>query len=130
MSASERSLLHAVNATRVAYGLSPLSADPVLTRAAESYSRTLLARDVFEHGDFAARMQAFGARGPVLAENIAWGTGPYRAAGAIVREWMQSPPHRANLLRPGFRRIGLGAAVGTFQGYSGAIVVTADFAGR
>ena len=42
---------------------------------------------------------------------------------------MSSPGHRANLLRPGFRRIGIGALVGRFSGYSGATVVTADFAG-
>jgi hypothetical protein len=34
------------------------------------------------------------------------------------------------LLRPGFRRVGIGALRGTFSGVSGALVVTADFAGR
>jgi uncharacterized protein YkwD len=43
---------------------------------------------------------------------------------------MRSPGHRANLLRPGWTRVGIGARVGTFQGYRGATVVTADFAGR
>jgi uncharacterized protein YkwD len=37
--------------------------------------------------------------------------------------------HRANLLRPGFNRIGIGAARGTFHGLPDALVVTADFAG-
>jgi uncharacterized protein YkwD len=43
--------------------------------------------------------------------------------------WMASPGHRANLLRPGWTRIGLGARVGNFMGYDGAVVITADFAG-
>ena len=43
---------------------------------------------------------------------------------------MGSPGHRANLLRPGWNRIGLGALKGNFLGYTGATVVTADFAGR
>ena len=43
---------------------------------------------------------------------------------------MKSPPHRRNLLRPGFRRVGVGAMMATFSGASGARVVTADFAGR
>jgi uncharacterized protein YkwD len=43
---------------------------------------------------------------------------------------MESPGHRANLLRPGWTRIGLGALTGTFGGYAGATVFTADFAGR
>ena len=48
----------------------------------------------------------------------------------LVRSWMNSPGHRANLLRSGWKRIGLGIARGTFQGYPGASIVTADFAGR
>ena len=42
---------------------------------------------------------------------------------------MASPGHRANLLRPGWKRIGIGSRTGTFLGYGGATVVTADFAG-
>jgi hypothetical protein len=33
-------------------------------------------------------------------------------------------------LRPGFRRVGIGYAFGSFIGHGGAGVVTADFAGR
>jgi len=44
--------------------------------------------------------------------------------------WMASPEHRANLLRPGYRTVGVGATRGTFQGYAHALVVTTDFAGR
>jgi uncharacterized protein YkwD len=126
---SEQALLLAVNDARAAEGLQPLGVDTALTRAARSHSQELLATDVLAHGDFATRLRRFGARGPVLAENLAWGTGGLARAGAIVRAWLRSPGHRANLLRPGFRRIGLGAVVGEFAGHSGATVVTADFAG-
>ena len=126
----EQSLLQAVNEARAAAGLEPLDVDAALTRAARAHSHTLLARDVLAHGDFATRLRSFGARGPMLGENLAWGTGAYARAGAIVRAWLGSPGHRENLLRPGFQRIGLGAVVGEFAGYGGATVVTADFAGR
>jgi uncharacterized protein YkwD len=43
--------------------------------------------------------------------------------------WLASPGHRANLLKPSYRRIGVGVARGTFQGYAGASIVTADFGG-
>ena len=43
---------------------------------------------------------------------------------------MGSPGHWANLLRPGWTRIGLGIAKGNSFRLSGASVVTADFAGR
>ena len=47
-----------------------------------------------------------------------------------MREWLASPEHRANLLRPGYARIGIGLVRGSFLGNGGATVVTADFAGR
>ena len=130
LTASERSLLGEVNAVRRTHGLRPLSVDPALVRVARSYSATMLRTNTFTHGAMGARLAASGARGPAYGENLAWGTGPYGAAKFIVRSWMNSPGHRANLLRPGWNRIGLGIAKGRFQGYPGASVVTADFAGR
>jgi uncharacterized protein YkwD len=44
-------------------------------------------------------------------------------AWAIVRAWMNSPPHRAELLGRPYRRVGVGRAV-----IRGMSVVTADFA--
>jgi uncharacterized protein YkwD len=126
---SEQSLLGEVNAVRRSHGLRALSVDPALVRVARAYSATMLRTNTFTHGAMSARLAASGARGPAFGENLAWGTGPYAAAKFVVRSWMGSPGHRANLLRPGWRRIGLGIAKGTFQGYSGASVVTANFAG-
>ncbi len=125
----EASLLAAVNGVRSSHGLKPLSVDAKLMRAARGYSATLLRQNVLTHGDFSDRMRRSGARGPRFGENLAWGTGGYAAARSIVQAWMTSAGHRANLLRPGFRRIGIGALVGNFAGYGGATVVTADFAG-
>jgi uncharacterized protein YkwD len=90
----------------------------------------MLRRGYFAHGEFARRMTSFGARGRAVGENLGWGVGASGTARAIVEAWLASPPHRANLLRPGFRRIGVGRLVGSFAGYGGAAVVTADFAGR
>ena len=127
---TERSLLSVVNEVRGNHGLRPLEVDPALARAARSYSAAMLRTGVFSHGDMFGRLSRSGAAGPTYGENLAWGTGPYAAARQVVRAWMGSPGHRANLLRPGWTRIGLGALTGTFAGYTGATVVTADFAGR
>lgn len=129
LSANERSLLAAVNDARAAHDLRALQVDPKLVRAARAHSTTLLRDDVFTHGSFAARIARSGARGPAFGENLAWGTGSYASAKSIVRSWLESPGHRANLLRPGWTRIGLGARIGTFLGVEAATVVTADFAG-
>jgi uncharacterized protein YkwD len=126
---SERALVDAVNTARTTRGLLPLRVDETLTNAARSYSRQLLALDQLVHGDVAGRLRSFGARAPTLGENLAWGAGIYGQAASIVARWLNSPSHRANLLRPGFRMIGLGAATGKFAGRPGATVVTADFAG-
>ena len=126
---TERSLLSAVNSVRATHNLRPLQVDTKLLATARAYSTTLIRQDVFTHGAFAQRIQASGARGPAFGENLAWGTGPGGNATTIVRMWMNSPGHRANLLRPGWVRVGIGARIGNFLGYSGATVVTADFAG-
>jgi uncharacterized protein YkwD len=126
---TERALLDEVNRVRAAHGLPGLRVDSALQRAARSHSVDMLRRGYFGHGAFAERLARFGARGPRLGENLAWGAGTAAAARDMVRRWLASPPHRANLLRPGFRRIGVGAVIGSFSGYESVRVVTADFAG-
>jgi uncharacterized protein YkwD len=126
--AAETSLLRAVNATRQANGLRPLKLESHLQNAARYWSQTLLHTNAFTHGDFGGRMRTFHVNG-MAGENIAWGTGPYASARSVVNMWMNSPGHRANLLNPAYRFIGVGIATGTFQGYSGASISTADFGG-
>ena len=125
----EQSLVAAVNDVRAEHNLRPLRVDAHLVEAARTHSTTLLRTNVFEHGSFAERLALHGARGPAFGENLAWGTGRLASARSILAAWMASPGHRANLLRPGWRRIGVGALNGRFLGHAGATVVTADFAG-
>jgi uncharacterized protein YkwD len=127
---SEARILTAMNHVRVANGLRPLRFSDKLRAAARSHSADMMRRGYFGHGSMGRRISAYGVHAPVVGENLAWGTGPYAAAKTIVQEWLASPEHRANLLRPGFRSVGVGSAVGTFVGRAGATVVTADFAGR
>jgi len=125
---SELALVSQINIVRAQYGLGPLTLDSRLERAARAHSREMLTSNVFTHGDFAARMFQFEVTGAVAGENIAWGTGARGSAQGIVLAWLASPEHRANLLRQSFTRVGVSDLVGTFQGYAGAHVVTADFA--
>ena len=125
----EAGLLASVNQVRTAHGLHLLSVDPSLVRAARSHSLDMLRRDYFAHGDFVSRMLSFNTRGPMVGENLAWGAGSYASPAVVIREWLQSPEHRRNLLRPGWTRIGIGATTGGFLGHGGATVFTADFAG-
>jgi uncharacterized protein YkwD len=128
LTGSEASLLNTMNAVRQAHGLPALRVDFHLVRAARGHSADMMRRQYFAHGSVAGRAVAAGARGPLFGEDLAWATGI--TANWVVEHWLASPSHRAILLRPGFRRVGIGYAFGTFIGRGGAGVVTADFAGR
>ena len=129
MSPAESALLNAMNAARQQAGLAPLALNQRLEEAARAHSREMLSTNTFAHGAFASRMLRFHVPGAVAGENLAWGTGFRASARAIVDAWLGSPEHRANLLRPSFRLVGIGSLDGTFQGSPAARVVTADFAG-
>jgi uncharacterized protein YkwD len=127
---AELALLHAMNEARHAHGLAPLRIDARLERAARGHSSAMLRTNTFSHGAFATRIRQTGVRARRVGENLAWAVGPLAEAHSIVNLWLASPEHRANLLRPGYRTVGVGIRVGTFEGYAGASVVTTDFAGQ
>ncbi len=95
----------AINAARGSSGLGPLALDPRLERAAESWATAMASRDGLTHGDFAGRITAVYPN-TAAGEDIAEGQ---PTADAVVAAWMQSPPHRANILGA-FDRVGAGAA--------------------
>jgi uncharacterized protein YkwD len=129
LSSSEKALLAAMNKTRAQHGLPALQIDPRLERAARAHTKDMVRRRYFDHGPFSQRMERYKVRGRVMGENIAWWPGSRGLADRIVGMWLQSPEHRANLLRAGFRRVGVSALPGRFDG-SKVRMVTADFAGR
>ena len=119
----ELRIVELINSFRARNGVAPLLVGRALSRAAQSHSADMARRGYFDHGAFAARLWSFGVRAPYVGENLAAGSRPLTPA-MIVRMWIQSPPHRENLLDRGFRRIGVGEAGGSMR------LVTADFSGR
>ncbi len=124
-----------LNRTRAAHGLGALRADAQLIRAAQGHSDDMVANRYFQHesrdgSGFGQRIRAAGwtrdRRSYTLGENIAYGAGPDATPRAIVWAWMHSAGHRANILDPHFRLIGIGIAVGTPDGDGGA-TYSADF---
>jgi uncharacterized protein YkwD len=120
----EESLLDAINRARAARGIRPLRIGMKLQRAARAHSRAMVRSGSFTHGNWFHRLRTFGVEGRVFGETIAWGAGGEPSAAAIVGMWLASPSHRDTMLKRGFRRIGVGIAVG-----STSHVATADFAG-
>jgi uncharacterized protein YkwD len=127
---SESALLTVMNQVRAAHGLRPLRTDRRLETAARGHSRRMLRTGAFTHGAFNVRIRRVGVQAPRVGENLAWGAGAFARAQMIVQMWLASPSHRANLLRPGYRIVGVGAAKGCFNGQRHALMVTTDFAGR
>jgi uncharacterized protein YkwD len=126
---SESALLTVMNQVRTAHGLRPFRADARLEGAARTHSRQMLRTGTFTHGAFTTRIRRAGVRAPRVGENLAWSSG-LASARMIVQMWLASPSHRANLLRPGYRIVGIGAVTGTFNGQRHTLMVTTDFAGR
>ena len=128
---SERAMIRLINDMRAQHGLVRLRASGALSRAADSHSRDMLARDFFDHTSsngtpFGSRVRRY-ANARLLGEALAMIGRRRGGAATVVRMWMESPPHRAVLLTPGFRRIGIARRWGMI-GPAGQAVVTADFA--
>ncbi len=122
-----------INRERASYGLRPVAPNADLRHAAVSHSNEMISQGYFEHTSpagltFLDRIESTGymhsARRWVVGENLVWGTGPRSTPQALVTAWMNSPPHRQNLLRPNFREIGIAAVPGTPESRSDLTGVT------
>ena len=110
-SASERYLFDAANRERAARGLQQLRWNNQLAAAARQHAILMAQRNEISHqfpgeADMTARASRAGARFSQLAENVAEAP----SASEIHSGWMNSPPHRANLLDPELDSIGISVA--------------------
>ena len=108
-------VVDSVNAARQDAGCGPLSVDADLTEAAQNHSADMANRDFFSHTTpegvtFDQRIRNAGYSKPG-AENIAMGA---RKADDVMRMWMESPGHRANILNCDLNTIGVGLATNGF----------------
>lgn len=102
-----------INAARAAEGVGPLEGDARLDAVADAHARDMATHGFFSHTS--PTTQGPGERAAAanidfrhLAENIAMNQHARAAHEALLR----SPGHRANLLSPTLRRVGLGFARG------------------
>ncbi|MDQ0936272.1 CAP domain-containing protein [Streptomyces turgidiscabies] len=102
------------NRERVRAGLPSLAPDSSLTRAAQAHSADMVVRAFYSHtGPDGSqpwdRAAAAGSARRTIGENIACGQ---RSPAEVVEGWMNSPGHRANILKREFTHIGIGFAGG------------------
>lgn len=117
----ERSIAGRVTQVRARHGLPPVRVTSRLTRAADRHSVVMARTGVLSHGGGVATR----VHGRVVAETLARVPRRLRPLSAtVVHAWMESPGHRAVLLDPRLRRIGVARRLGP-----GGWYVTADLAG-
>ena len=110
----EAEILQLINGEREARGLEPLRPSPKLREAARQHSREMNELDYFSHESpveayqtLPMRLRNAGvARYGWAGENIAMSTAA--SAERFVQMWMDSPGHRANILKPEFEFSGIG----------------------
>ncbi len=120
LSQLEDAIVNLTNRERAAEGLPALRSHDALRRAAAGHSQEMASLGYFSHSSPTAGRKSTVDRLRIegvstfesAAENIAMGTfDPGEEAEAFVRMWMNSPGHRANIMNPQLRLIGVGVAV-------------------
>lgn len=107
-----------------------------LRRAAVAHTSDMVSRGFFEHTTpngvtmvdrIMASRYASSRVGWAFGENLAWGTGRLATPRSIMRAWMDSPGHRANVVRRAYREIGIGVVTGVPSDRDAGATYTADF---
>jgi uncharacterized protein YkwD len=132
---ARRSMKCLVNRARHRHGLGRVRANGRLNRAARMHTVFMKRHHCFSHRcsgepSFVARLRRVnylvnGLRRWKVGENIARAAGRGGTPKKIVRGWMRSPGHRANILDPQYRNLGVGFAAG--GGKRSGVMFTTDF---
>lgn len=98
-------MLMLINAARADAAVPAFREDPVLSTCAQERAETLCANRQFSHDGYQAAFRGSPYRS--MGENLAMGN---QDPCAAHRQLMNSPGHRANLLKRDFRAVGVGHA--------------------
>jgi uncharacterized protein YkwD len=107
--ADTQALLDLVNQARCENGLTPLVANDQLNNAGLAHDVDMALNNFFSHtGSDGSlpwdRVSAQGYSWQTVGENIAAG---YTSVQEVFDGWMNSPGHKANILNPNFKEMGL-----------------------
>lgn len=128
-----------INKERRAHGVGALEQSAKAREAALAHSSVMVRERCFSHtcpgeADLLKRLSqtdylpcncSWG-----VAENIAYGFGNESSPRMMVAAWMNSAPHRMNILNGAYEQIGIGVRRGSPSGGSGAATYTTDFGYR
>lgn len=113
------------NQDRARAGISTLTEDAHLARAAQMKAEDMAAKGYFAHVDPEGRqpwywLQQAGYAYTYAGENLAVN---FTDSEDVQKAWMNSPTHHANIVKREYTRIGIGVARGTYQGRDTTFVV-------
>jgi uncharacterized protein YkwD len=139
--AAEPPLVAAINGVRREHGLVALRVSPALARAGDAHAKLLAREGEFEHdwgnAPFARWIPRFysddGYDSWSAGENLVWQREQLTPGQAVAR-WLGSPTHRAVLLAPQWREVGIGVikvenAPGAYAGQD-VVIAAAEFGVR
>ena len=106
----EAEVVRLVNEVRAKNGLEPLTLNWELSRVARYKSQDMKDKGYFSHtsptfGTPFQMIRDFGLSYRTAGENIARG---YATPKAVMDGWMNSPSHKANILKASYKQIGVG----------------------
>lgn len=118
-----RAIFDRVNGEREHRGLEPVSWNDDLAKVARDWSSEMAEAERLEHQDVRELLQRESLSGfTSIGENIFRANRPV-PAGVIHAGWMRSDGHRANVLNPGWNRLG----IGVFCAPDGSVWATQEF---
>jgi uncharacterized protein YkwD len=145
----EPSIVERINSIRRSHGLRTLTVATRLNDAAHRHARSMGASSYFRHELYAPQQSRAwtpfatwirwywpgpGYRAWSAGENLAWGA-PDISASRTVTNWMNSAGHRANILNPLWRYVGVAAVhvdepAGHYRSWDDVTIVAAEFGQR
>lgn len=105
-----KKVVELTNAERAKYGLQPLILSDALCKAAQEHAKDMSLNNYFSHTSLdgrtmSDRINKYLNNYNYAGENIAYG---YESPESVVQGWMNSEGHKANILEPNFKYIGVG----------------------
>lgn len=118
-------LLEVTNQDRIKVGLKPLEINSKLSEAALAKANHILQNNYFAHTSPAGIqpwdfIKKTGFKYLYAGENLALN---YTSAYELEQDFLQSLPHRENLLSPLFSEVGIAVVPGIYQGQSAIVTV-------
>jgi uncharacterized protein YkwD len=127
------------NQIRAQHGLPLLKDNLKLRKAANGHSSDMVDEGYFDHTSpggetFVDRILGSGyakrTDGWTLGENLAWGTGEDSTPAGVMNAWMNSPGHKANILKRSYKEIGVGIRLGVPSDPTVGATFTTEFGAK